>query len=101
MDALEALPPARRRIAIRIALLRSGSVEVSVEDSGPGLSPEHARQALDPFFTTKPHGLGLGLPISSTIVGRHGGVLTLSNSEEGGARAAFALPAHRLSVAAE
>jgi C4-dicarboxylate-specific signal transduction histidine kinase len=101
MDALEALPPASRRIAIRTAVLRSGSVELSVEDSGAGLSPEHAGQALDPFFTTKPHGLGLGLPICSTIIGRHGGVLTLAAGELGGARAAFTLPVQELAAAAE
>jgi signal transduction histidine kinase len=101
MDAVEIMPPARRRIAIRTAVLRSDSVEVSVEDSGAGLSPEHANQALDPFFTTKPNGLGLGLPICSTIIGRHGGVLTLAPGELGGARAAFTLPAQELAAAAE
>jgi PAS domain S-box-containing protein len=101
MDALDAVPPPGRRIAIRTAVLRSGSVEVSVEDSGPGLSAEDSPRALDPFFTTKLHGLGLGLPICSTIVGRHGGVFALENGERGGARAAFTLPAYEVAVAAQ
>jgi C4-dicarboxylate-specific signal transduction histidine kinase len=101
MDALDAVPPPGRRIAIRTTVLRSGSVEVSVQDSGPGLSADDSRRALDPFFTTKLHGLGLGLPICSTIIGRHGGVFALENGERGGARAAFTLPAYEVAVAAQ
>lgn len=101
IDAVGSLPAARRAIAVSTSLRRTGAVEVAVQDSGEGLSPEHAARASDPFFTTKPHGLGLGLSICSTIVGRHGGSLTLANGEGGGARASFVLPAHEIAVAAQ
>lgn len=50
-------------------------VEVSVQDSGPGLEPGVVGQLLHPFFTTKPNGLGLGLSISQSIIEAHGGRL--------------------------
>ncbi len=65
---------------------------IRVEDSGPGFDEEAAKFALKPFFTTKPHGIGLGLAISWEIVNRHGGDLKMENRPEGGARIEVALP---------
>jgi len=69
-----------------------GHVELTLLDSGPGFDPAHLPQALDPFFTTKDSGTGLGLPIVNSIVSSHGGAIRLENAPEGGAVAHISLP---------
>jgi signal transduction histidine kinase len=68
------------------------SVEVRIDDDGPGLPPGHPGGAR-PFFTTKPGGLGLGLPIAQKIVVLHGGDLELSDREPRGVSARVVIPA--------
>lgn len=63
-----------------------------VVDSGPGISPEDAAQAMEPFFTTKAQGTGLGLAITNEIVKAHRGTLSLSPAASGGTRACIDLP---------
>lgn len=71
----------------------AGEVIFSVEDTGPGFAPEHLPLLFESFFSTKPNGLGLGLPVCKTIVEAHGGTLTASNRQtENGARFSFTLP---------
>lgn len=71
--------------------VRENSLEVFVEDGGPGL-PDTTNLFV-PFYTTKPAGSGIGLVLSRQIVEGHGGTLTLENRESGaGARAIIALP---------
>ena len=60
-------------------------VVLSFHDSGSGFSPEALDKILDPFFTTKDGGTGLGLPIVNNIITNHGGKLTFANAPEGGA----------------
>ena len=68
-NAIEAMHEAtRRELTISTAELPSEMVEVSVSDTGPGIAPEIAAQLFHPFVTTKPHGMGVGLSISRTIV---------------------------------
>jgi PAS domain S-box-containing protein len=64
---------------------------VYVDDDGPGLGAP-SEQCLEPFFTTKENGSGLGLAVCHRIVQAHGGTLYLQNREEGGCRAAVVLP---------
>jgi signal transduction histidine kinase len=68
-------------------------VEVVVEDSGPGLDPAAAGRLFEPFYTTKPSGLGMGLAISHTIAEAHGGALRAANRPAGGAEFTLTLPA--------
>jgi len=67
-------------------------VEITVQDTGPGLEPGIASQLLHPFFTTKPYGLGLGLPISQTIIEAHGGRLWVTANSGPGVTFHFTLP---------
>jgi len=67
-------------------------VEIAVQDSGPGLTPEALNQLLHPFFTTKLDGLGLGLSISQTIIEAHGGRLWATPNPDRGVTFHFTLP---------
>jgi signal transduction histidine kinase len=65
------------------ALPERRSIEISVQDTGPGIPDATAEKIFEPLFTTKPNGTGLGLPVSQQIVERHGGEISLSSSEAG------------------
>ena len=65
--------------------------QVTVADTGPGISPEVAEQLFQPFITTKRHGMGVGLSISRTIVEAHGGRIWVENTPGGGATFHFTL----------
>jgi signal transduction histidine kinase/CheY-like chemotaxis protein len=71
-----------------------GMVVVEVEDTGPGIPPEHLTRVFDPFFTTKAtgEGTGLGLSLSIGIVEAHGGSMQVQNVPNGGARVTLRLP---------
>jgi signal transduction histidine kinase len=56
-----------------------GTVEISVIDRGAGIDPKHRESIFNPFFTTKPDGVGLGLAIVSKIVDQHGGKMTVES----------------------
>ena len=75
-------------------------IELTFRDSGPGFPQEHLATLMDPFFTTKEEGTGLGLPIVNSILTSHGGSLALENPPEGGAMVRVTLPAAPLSKAA-
>ncbi len=67
-------------------------LELEVADTGPGLSDEARRRALEPFYTTKPGGTGLGLAIVSRIAEAHGGEVLLTNCPDGGAAVTLKIP---------
>jgi C4-dicarboxylate-specific signal transduction histidine kinase len=71
---------------------------ISVRDTGAGLLPEHVDQIFNTFFTTKDHGIGMGLPISRSIVESHGGRLWVAANAERGATFQFSLPAAGMST---
>jgi C4-dicarboxylate-specific signal transduction histidine kinase len=102
LNALQAVTHSKRRpgIFIRTMLSESEAVCCTIEDSGRGLDPEHMRFLFDHFFTTKGTdiGMGMGLPISRSIIEAHGGRIWADNkSALGGARFTFALPVNRSS----
>jgi PAS domain S-box-containing protein len=68
------------------------AIVVTVEDSGPGISPKRLDSIFEPFTTTKADGMGLGLAICRMIVERHGGRLSASSDGRSGARFQFVLP---------
>lgn len=79
---------------------QGGRVQLSVRDSGPGLSEEVLPRIFEPFFTTKPadQGTGLGLTLCLGLAQQHGGILTARNQEAGGAEFTLELPASTLSA---
>jgi len=94
-NAIEAMadsPPERRHLTLRTRALESSRIEIRVEDTGPGLSHEIKDKLFEPFVTTKPQGMGLGLSISSGIVENHGGQLQVESQPDGGAAFRFSLP---------
>ncbi len=94
-NATEALSHAGRldgRIVIEATTEPEGMVTMRVTDNGPGLDPDLAGQPITPFATTKRDGLGLGLPLSRSIIEAHGGELRLESTPRG-VDASFTLPA--------
>ncbi len=91
---LNATQAMNRSGEIRIAArrLEGGGLEMSVEDTGPGVPQEIAEEIFRPFFTTRAGGTGLGLAISRKIVESHGGALHLGRAPGGGARLVITLP---------
>ena len=79
------------RVIVQGQVRDDGKTVLEVMDSGPGFA-ENCLKALDPFYTTKDNGTGLGLPIVQSIITSHGGKLELENGKDGGALIRFVLP---------
>jgi C4-dicarboxylate-specific signal transduction histidine kinase len=101
MDAMGSTPVAQRHVLVSTHTAPAGGVDVHVKDFGPGIAPMVQGRLFEPFYTTKEKGLGLGLTICSTILQAHGGKLTLSNGDAGGAVARVSLPAEPMLIAAQ
>jgi two-component system sensor kinase FixL len=97
VNACEALAgvPGERRVVVSTAE-QDGRVQLVVADNGPGPAAEVAGRLFEPFVTTKPEGLGVGLAICRSIAERHGGRLTAQSPPEGGLRMILTLPPSRL-----
>jgi signal transduction histidine kinase len=83
---------ADRELLIKSQQDDNGQIRISVSDTGVGLQPHQVEQIFNTFFTTKPNGLGMGLPISRSIVESHGGRLWPSANPQRGAIFQFTLP---------
>jgi C4-dicarboxylate-specific signal transduction histidine kinase len=101
MDAMASTPVARRLVTISTHTTPAGAIEVLVKDRGSGFRPSEDKKLFQPFYTTKGHGLGLGLTICSTIIQAHGGEISLVNGDDDGAIAGFSLPAEERLLAAQ
>ena len=93
MQAMAQAGSAERHIVIRTGVPDAATLSCTVEDSGPGIAPEHAQRLFESFFTTKEGGMGMGLPICRSIIEAHGGRIMAENADGGGARFIFTLPA--------
>jgi signal transduction histidine kinase len=80
-----------RKIVVRTAEVDFG-VKIEVMDSGPGIAPDVAPYVFEPFFTSKPEGMGMGLAISRSIVEGHGGRIWASPGEVQGTTFTVELP---------
>ena len=80
MDAMEDCKEGPRKLEIQTQQnAESGMAEVAVSDSGKGIPDQDLTSVFDAFFTTKPHGTGLGLPIARTIIQTYGGTIWAEN----------------------
>ncbi|MDP2005804.1 MAG: PhnD/SsuA/transferrin family substrate-binding protein [Rubrivivax sp.] len=95
LDAMAGLPPAQRRIVLHTRP-DGEHFRISVTDNGSGLAPEATLRLFQPFFTTKPDGVGLGLAICKRVVEAHGGRLWAEPAPQGeglaGLTLSFTLP---------
>jgi len=91
MDAVSDSTADRRRVAVLVRLADKRA-EVVVSDTGHGIPEDKLPRVFEPFFTSKQNGMGLGLPISRTIIEAHGGNIQAKNDPDGGAIFCFTLP---------
>jgi PAS domain S-box-containing protein len=92
IEAMHDRPVIERHLSIATSLVEGG-VQVAVRDVGTGIGQENLDRLFDPFFSTKPSGLGIGLSICSSIVSAHGGRIWAENNAGHGATLFFTLPA--------
>ena len=95
MNAIEAMygvSESPRELLVRSGTDESQHVVISVQDSGPGVDPQTLEHLFDAFYTTKPHGLGIGLAISRSVIENHGGRLWATANVPCGAIFQFTVP---------
>jgi C4-dicarboxylate-specific signal transduction histidine kinase len=95
MNAIEAMSgvgAGPHKLWVSSELVAATEVVIAVRDSGPGLDPQSLDRLFEAFYTTKPHGLGLGLAISRSIIAAHGGRLWATANVPHGAVFQFTLP---------
>ena len=95
IDAIAIAGSRERLIVLKAHCKGFYAVQISVADSGPGVIDEVATSLFQPFVTTKPEGMGMGLSISRSIVESHGGRLRMVQSVGSGATFVFDLPTDR------
>jgi C4-dicarboxylate-specific signal transduction histidine kinase len=95
LNALQAMSEDRegaRQVLITTSQTESNDPCIGIQDTGPGLSSETLSRLFEPFYTTKPNGMGLGLAICRSIIEAHGGRLWADANEPRGAAFRFTLP---------
>jgi C4-dicarboxylate-specific signal transduction histidine kinase len=91
-DAMKDAPEGKRILAVRARASGERFVEIAVIDRGHGIAGGGLEQLLQPFFTTREEGMGMGLPVCRSIIEFHDGHLTAEPGPEGGTIFAFTLP---------
>jgi PAS domain S-box-containing protein len=81
-----------RRLVVRTNVIDQSHVLVEVQDSGTGIAAEKLESIFDPFVSSKPEGLGMGLPICRSIIERHSGRISAANNPDRGATFSITLP---------
>jgi PAS domain S-box-containing protein len=96
MDAMNSTPGGNRTLTVRVKPGNPGWLGVSVSDCGTGLPRNEGTRLFEPFYTTKPNGMGMGLAICRTIIEAHGGKIRAENNPGPGATFTFTL--HTLGI---
>src|SRR5262249_17431849 len=92
IEAMRDVSAGPRALWVSSERVAATEVVIAVRDSGPGFDPQSLDRLFDAFYTTKPHGLGMGLAISRSIVAAHGGRLWANAHDGRGATFQFTLP---------
>lgn len=95
MDAMLDVAATERRLVVQTRLTQESKVELSIFDTGRGIPSEKLAGVFEAFYTTKPTGTGLGLPIARMIIEAYAGKIWADNNPEGGAVFRFVLPLAR------
>src|SRR5215831_9387427 len=96
IDAMNSVDSDRRVLQVSTEHNRGAAISITIEDTGPGVDPKKLDAIFDAFFTTKPHGMGLGLAICRMIVERHDGKLSVTSANPHGAAFRITLPQMKL-----
>lgn len=92
VEAMSAVKDGARELRVSTTQAQSSEILVTVQDSGPGIDPEHLERIFEAFYTTKTSGIGMGLSICRSIIAAHGGRLWAEASQSHGAIFQFTLP---------
>jgi PAS domain S-box-containing protein len=93
VEAMSAVEEGARELSISTKQGQTSDISVAVQDSGPGIDPEHLERVFAPFYTTKPGGIGMGLSICRSIIAAHGGRLWAEANRPRSTIFQFTLPA--------
>jgi PAS domain S-box-containing protein len=93
VEAMEGQPADQHRLQLSLSRTDEGAVQVAVHDSGKGIPADGLTKVFDPFWTTKPQGMGLGLGICRSIIESHGGKIWVERNATQGVTFYFKLPA--------
>jgi two-component system sensor kinase FixL len=94
-DATEEASSENREVVVRCVSENNGWLNVSVRDSGRGIDKSVQEKLFDPFISTKPNGMGMGLLVTQSIINSHGGRAWGSSNHDVGSTFAFAIPTIR------
>jgi signal transduction histidine kinase len=92
IDAMDLVDDDHRVLRVKTEYDGDDTISIEIEDTGPGIDPQKSNKVFDAFFTTKPHGMGLGLAICRMIIEQHGGHLVVSSADPHGAVFRIILP---------
>ena len=95
IEAMTGVTERERQLTIRTRMENGGQVRVSIHDTGIGVSEDNIGRLFEPFFTSRSDGIGLGLPISRSIIEAHGGRLWAESALDQGSIFQFTLPIGR------
>jgi C4-dicarboxylate-specific signal transduction histidine kinase len=93
IEAMNSIEEGARELSITTKRSETMDILVAVQDSGPGVDPEHLERVFAPFYTTKANGIGMGLSICRSIIAAHGGRLWAEVNQPRGTVFQFTLPA--------
>jgi signal transduction histidine kinase len=94
IDSMLGAPDGGRVLTVKSSISAGGDAQVAVEDLGSGLAPADKDRIFEPFYTTKPDGMGMGLMFCRSVIEAHGGRLWATDNHPQGAVFHFTLPAN-------